>query len=72
VRNTRPEELKNERPLVKQRESSVFRPQQPENLPVKKLNEPRVIKREQKPRGEQPQKKNRDEREEKHRERGRD
>ena len=69
VRKTRPEELKNERPLVKQRESSVFRPQQPENLPVKKLNEPRVIKRDQRQQEEQPQKKDREERKEKHRER---
>ena len=69
VRKTRPEELKNERPLVKQRESSVFRPQQPENLPVKKLNEPRVIKRKPEPQqGEQqPQKKDREERKEKQR-----
>ncbi len=42
-RKIKPEELKNERRLVKDREASVFKPQQPENLPVRKLNEPRVI-----------------------------
>lgn len=47
VRKTRPEEMKNERPMVKRRESSVFRPQQPENLPVKRSNEPKVIQRKQ-------------------------
>jgi hypothetical protein len=38
--------MKNERRLVKDRDASVFRPQPPENLPVRKMNEPRVIKRE--------------------------
>jgi hypothetical protein len=71
VRKTRPEELKNERPLVKQRESSVFRPQQPQNLPVKKLNEPKIIKRKPgpPPQGEQPQKLDRDKQKEKQRQR---
>jgi hypothetical protein len=52
-RKIRPEEMKNERRLVKDRDASVFRPQPPENLPVRKMNEPRVIMR--KP--QQPQKK---------------
>ncbi len=42
-RKIRPEEMKNERRLVKDRDASVFRPQPPENLPVKKMNEPKVI-----------------------------
>ncbi|HSQ78879.1 MAG TPA: hypothetical protein VLN91_08295, partial [Nitrospirota bacterium] len=45
VRRTNPEEMKQERRLVKERESSVFRPQQPENMPVRKSHEPREIKR---------------------------
>ena len=45
VQKINPEKMKQERPLVKQRESSVFRPQQPENLPVKRSHEPREIKR---------------------------
>ncbi|HEX9020350.1 MAG TPA: hypothetical protein VF903_03720, partial [Nitrospirota bacterium] len=44
-RKTQPEEIKNERRLVKEREASVFKPQPPENLPVRKMNEPRVINR---------------------------
>ena len=72
VRSTRPAEIKNERPLVRQRESSVFRPQQPENLPVKKSSEPRVIIRrpaaQTQTGGQQPQKKQGEQR----RERGRE
>ncbi len=67
VRKINPEQMKQERPLVKQRESSVFRPQQPENLPVRKSNEPRVIKRRPVPQqqpGGQGQKQNRVERRE--------
>lgn len=45
VRNTNPEEMKQERRVVKERESSVFRQQQPENLPVRKMKEPREINR---------------------------
>ncbi len=55
VRKTRPEEMKNERRLVKERDASVFKPQTPENLPVKRSNEPRVINRKSAPQqGEQP------------------
>ena len=55
VRKTRPEEMKNERRLVKERDASVFKPQTPENLPVKRSNEPRVINRKPIPQqGEQP------------------
>ncbi|HEX9136680.1 MAG TPA: DUF6600 domain-containing protein, partial [Nitrospirota bacterium] len=55
VRTTRPEEMKNERRLVKERDASVFKPQTPENLPVKRSNEPRVINRKPVPQqGEQP------------------
>jgi hypothetical protein len=49
VRKINPQEMKQERRLVKKRESSVFRPQQPENLPVKRSREPREIKRQQPP-----------------------
>jgi hypothetical protein len=45
VRKIRPEELKNERRLVKERDASVFKPQPPENLPVRRSNEPKVIER---------------------------
>jgi hypothetical protein len=71
IQKNRPEVLKNERRLVKEREGSVFRQQAPENLPVKGSNEPRVIIRnpvkqdgEQKPAkqpDEQKQKKEHDE-----------
>ena len=43
VRKNRPDALKSERPLVREREGSVFRQQTPENLPVKRSNEPKVI-----------------------------
>ncbi len=45
VRRTSPEAVKNERPLVRNRESSVFRQQQPENLPVTRSRQPRRIDR---------------------------
>ena len=45
IRRSRPENLKNERPLVRQREGSVFRSQPPDNLPVTRSQEPRVIRR---------------------------
>ncbi len=64
VRNIRPEELKNERRLVKERNASVFKPQTPENLPVKRSNEPKVIERKAppaRPRG-QPQRQTQSER----------
>jgi len=40
-RNIRPEDVKNERRIVRERDASVFKAHPPENLPVKKLNEPR-------------------------------
>jgi hypothetical protein len=43
VLRNRPDEIKNERRMVRERNASVFRPQAPENLPVKRSNEPRVI-----------------------------
>jgi len=43
VQKNRPDVLKNERRLVKEREGSVFKQQAPENLPVKRSNEPKVI-----------------------------
>ncbi len=43
VRQNRPEELRNERRMVRERDASVFRAHPPENLPVKRSNEPRVI-----------------------------
>jgi hypothetical protein len=67
VRRINPEKMKQERRLVKERESSVFRPQPPENLPVKRLNQPRVINRRPAPQpgGQgQPQKKSNGERRE--------
>lgn len=46
VRQTRPQELKNERPLVRDRGASVLR-QQPENMQVRKQREPKTIIRKQ-------------------------
>jgi len=43
VRNTKPELLRNDRRVVREREGSVFKQQQPENLPVTKRKLPRVI-----------------------------
>ena len=64
-RRINPGQMKQERRLVKERESSVFRPQQPENLPVKRSHEPREIKRPaQRQSVEQGQKQNRGERRE--------
>jgi hypothetical protein len=75
VQRNRPDVLKNERRLVKEREGSVFRQQAPENLPVKRSNEPKAIIRnpvkqdgEQKPAkqpDEQKQKKQHDEQKQK-------
>lgn len=45
VQQTRPEEVKSERKVVRDREASAFSKQQPQNLPVKRLHEPREIKR---------------------------
>jgi hypothetical protein len=45
VLRNRPEELRNERRIVRERDASVFRPHPPENLPVKRSTEPRVIVR---------------------------
>ncbi|HEX9112746.1 MAG TPA: DUF6600 domain-containing protein [Nitrospirota bacterium] len=58
VRRTRPEELKNERRVIRDRDASVFKPATPENLPVRKMREPRVIIRRPAPQqqpGGQPQ-----------------
>jgi hypothetical protein len=58
VQKNRPDVLKSERKLVKEREGSVFMPQAPANLPVKRSNEPKVINRNPaKQPGEQKQKK---------------
>ncbi len=59
VRKIRPEELKAQRKLIREKEGSVFKAQPPANLPVKKMTEPKVIirKPETPPVG-QPQKKN--------------
>jgi hypothetical protein len=43
VWTNRPETLKQERRLVKEQDASVFRQQSPENLPVKRSSELRVI-----------------------------
>ncbi len=45
LRSIRPSDGKNTRPLVRERNASVFRSRPPENLPVKRSNEPRVINR---------------------------
>ncbi len=46
VMRTRPEAMKNERPLIRQREASVFKPQAPaDNLRVTRSHQPRVIRR---------------------------
>ncbi len=42
-RKIHPEEMKSERKLIKERNASVFRSRPPENLPVRKMREPRVI-----------------------------
>jgi hypothetical protein len=55
VRRNRPETMKNERPLIRQREASVFKPQQQENLTVTRSREPRVINRKPAPRSSQQQ-----------------
>lgn len=60
VRSTSPEVMKQERRVVKERESSVFRQQQPENLTVRKMKEPREINRRPEPPQKQ-QKQNRGE-----------
>jgi hypothetical protein len=75
-RRIRPEEFKNERRVIKDRDASVFKPAPPENLPVRKTREPRVIIRkpvpQQQPGGQpQPQKKNREEEKERRLERER-
>jgi len=44
-RRINPEVTKQERRVVKERESSVFMQRQPENLPVKQSREPREIRR---------------------------
>lgn len=65
VQKNRPDVLRNERRLVKEREGSVFRQQVPENLPVRRSNEPKAINRnpakqngEQKPKKEHDEKRN--------------
>jgi hypothetical protein len=60
-RRIRPEEMKNERRLIKEREASVFRPQPPENLPVRKMREPKTIIRKPSQQSQQPQKINKGE-----------
>jgi FecR protein len=63
-RRIRPEEFKNERRVIKDRDASVFKTAPPENLPVRKMREPRVIIRKPVPQpgGQpQPQKKTREE-----------
>jgi hypothetical protein len=47
IRRSRPENLKNERPMVRQRQGSVFRSQPPDNMPVTRSQQPRVIRRNQ-------------------------
>lgn len=49
VQRNRPENMKNERPLVRQRGASVFKQQQPDNLPTTRSKEPRVINRRPQP-----------------------
>jgi hypothetical protein len=65
-RRVRPEELQHERRVIKNRDSSVFQQAPPENLPVRKMHEPRVIIRRPVPQQQpgvqpQPQKKTREE-----------
>ncbi len=43
--NVRPEKLREERPLVRQRGQSVFRPASPKPLEPRRIREPKVIKR---------------------------
>jgi hypothetical protein len=60
-RRIRPEEMKNERRLIKERDASVFRSQPPENLPVRKTREPKTIIRKPGQLGQQPEKINKGE-----------
>jgi hypothetical protein len=68
VRKTRPDELKHERRVVKEREGSVFKPHPPDGLTVRKHQEPRTIIRkpaqQPQPAGQQ-KKKGKDDRREK-------
>jgi hypothetical protein len=54
VIKNRPDTLKNERKMVREREGSVFRSKPPENLPVKKIPEPRPIIRTKPEKPQQP------------------
>jgi hypothetical protein len=47
VQRTNPEMLRSERPMARERNTSVFRPTPPENLPVTQKKEPRKIDRKQ-------------------------
>ena len=47
VRNTSPEMLRSERPVTRERNTSVFRPSAPDKLPVLQKKEPRKIIRKQ-------------------------
>jgi hypothetical protein len=47
VQKTNPETLRSERPMARERNTSVFRPAPPEKLPVIQMKEPRKIIRKQ-------------------------
>ncbi len=65
VRNMRPEEMKVQRKLVRERDASVFSTERPQNLPVKQLREPKEIMRKPGQRPEQQhEKKNQEEKKE--------
>ncbi len=56
VRKTSPETLKSERPMARDRNTSVFRPAAPKDLPVTQMKEPRKIIRKQDLQDDQKQK----------------
>ena len=56
VQRTRPETLRSERPMARDRNTSVFKPSPPEKLPVIQMKEPRKIIRKQEPQSEQQRK----------------
>ena len=69
VQRTSPETVKSERPLARERNSSVFRTTPPEDLPVKKMKEPRQVIRKQEQKSDQQRQDQGEQRKDKNRER---
>jgi len=72
VQKTNPETLRSERPMARERNTSVFRPTPPEQLPVIQKKEPRKIIRDQDRESEQQQRKQKQNQDERRGERRRD